>query len=255
MVETHQIIVINTLKYSEDKLIVNALSRSAARVTLLVRIAHSQRAAVRHTLFQPLSMLEVQWEANPRMSMLKPKAARPAMPLLSLQCDPTKSTVAMFLAEFLSHVTRNEFEGGLLYDYIAYALQWFDAAEKDYTNFHLVFLLRLTRFLGIEPNLDLNEEEPEVPVHYAAHQTRGLYFDLQEGAYATVRPAHAYYIEGADAATLPTLWRMNFGTMQVFHLTGAQRSRILQALITYYRLHLPGIPELKSLDVLREVFR
>lgn len=97
--------------------------------------------------------------------------------------------------------------------------------------------------------------KPHRPMGYAYHQTRGLYFDLQEGAYAMVRPAHAYYIEGADAAALPTLWRMNFGTMQVFHLTGAQRSRILQAIITYYRLHLPGIPELKSLDVLREVFR
>lgn len=255
MVETHQIIVVSTLKYSEDKLIVNALSRSAARVTLLVRIAHSQRAAVRHTLFQPLAMLEVQWESNPRVTMLKPKSARPDVPLLSVQTDPVKSTVAMFLAEFLSHVTRNEFEGGLLYDYIAYALQWYDAAEKDYANFHLVFLLRLTRFLGIEPNLDLDNEEQDTPMSYAAHQTRGLYFDLQEGAYTKVRPAHAYYIEGADAAALPTLWRMNFGTMQVFRLSGTARSRILQAIITYYRLHLPGIPELKSLDVLREVFR
>lgn len=262
MVETHQIIVVSTLKYSEDKLIVNALSRSAARVTLLVRIAHNQRAAVRHTLFQPLAMLEVQWESNPRVKMLKPKSARPDVPLLSVQTDPVKSTVAMFLAEFLSHVTRNEFEGGLLYDYIAYALQWYDAAEKDYANFHLVFLLRLTRFLGIEPNLDDPPVPPEGgltkphrPMGYAYHQTRGLYFDLQEGAYTKVRPAHAYYIEGADAAALPTLWRMNFGTMQVFRLSGTARSRILQAIITYYRLHLPGIPELKSLDVLREVFR
>lgn len=241
MVETHQIIVLSTLKYSEDKLIVNALSRSAARVTLLVRMAHSQRAAVRHTIFQPLSVLEVQWEASAKATMFKPKAARAAVPLMSMQSDPVKATVAMFLAEFLSHVTRTEFDGGLLYDYIVYALQWFDAAEKDYANFHLVFLMRLSRFLGIDPNLN-------------ADDTPLLYFDLQDGTFSAVRPAHAYYIEGADAAALPTLWRMNFGTMQLFRLSGAQRSRILQAIVTYYRLHLPGIPELKSLDVLRAVF-
>lgn len=239
MIETHQIIVLNTMKFAEDKLIVNAISREAARVTLLVRIAHSQRAAVRHTLFQPLAVLEVQWESNPRSTMLKPKGARAALPLYSLQGDPAKSTVAMFLAEFLNHVTRSEFDGGLLFDYIVYALQWFDAADKDFANFHLVFLMRLTRFLGIEPDLTLDE----------AH-----YFDLQDGAFTRTRPAHAYYIEGGDAALLPTLWRMNFGTMQVFRLSGAQRSRILEAIITYYRLHLPGIPELKSLDVLRAVF-
>lgn len=252
MTETHQIIVLSTLKYSEDKLIVNALSRSAARVTLMVRIAHSQRAAVRHTLFQPLAVLEVQWEANPRTAMFKPKAARAAVPLLSMQGDPVKATVAMFLAEFLSCVTRNDFDGGLLYDYIVYALQWFDAAEKDYANFHLVFLMRLTRFLGIDPNLEL----PDVfkGRNLGASNAPNCYFDLQDGVFVSTRPAHAYYIEGADAAALPVLWRMNFGTMQVFRLSGAQRSRILHAIITYYRLHLPGIPELKSLDVLRAVF-
>lgn len=248
MIETHHIIVLSTLKYSDDKLIVNALSRSAARVTLLVRIAHSQRAAVRHTLFQPLAILEVQWEANPRAAMFRPKAARAAVPLLSLQTDPAKGTVAMFLAEFLSAVTRSEFDGGLLYDYIVYALQWFDAAEKDFANFHLVFLLRLTRFLGIEPNLE------GLPAAGHAGSTPLPYFDLEDGVYTAAPPAHAYYISGADAAALPTLWRMNFGTMQVFRLSGQQRSNILAALVLYYRLHLPGIPELKSLDVLRAVF-
>lgn len=246
MVETHQVIVLSTLKYSEDKLIVNALSRSGGRVSILVKVAHSQRAAVRHTLFQPLSVLEVQWEANPRTSMFKPKAARPAIALLSMQSEPAKATVAMFLAEFLQHVTNSEFDGGLLYDYIVYALQWFDEAEKDYANFHLVFLLRLTRFLGIEPNLGSDTADDGTPRPY---------FDLQEGTYTGTMPTHDYYIRGADAAALPTLWRMNFGTMHVFRLSGAERSRILSALITYYRLHLPGIPELKSLDVLRSVFR
>lgn len=248
MIETHRIIVLSTLKYSEDKLIVNALSRSAARVTLLVRIAHSQRAAVRHTLFQPLAVLEVQWEASPRATMFRPKAARAAVPMLSVQTDPVKATVAMFLAEFLTHVTRSEFDGGLLFDYIVYALEWLDAAERDWANFHLVFLMRLTRFLGIDPRLEGED---------LANDDNGTslpYFDLQEGCFARTRPAHAYFISGEDAAALPTLWRMNFGTMHVFRLSGAQRSNILAAIVTYYRLHLPGIPELKSLDVLRSVF-
>lgn len=252
MTETHQIIVLSTLKYSEDKLIVNALSRSAAKVTLLVRMTHSQRAAVRHTLFQPLAVLEVQWEASPRTTMFKPKAARPAVQLLSMHGDPVKATVAMFLAEFLSGVTRNDFDGGLLYDYIVYALQWFDAAEKDFANFHLVFLMRLMRFLGIEPNLELPEMLKDRPL--GSPHSPNCYFDLQDGVFTTTRPAHAYYIEGADAAALPVLWRMTFGTMQVFRLSGDQRSRILQAIITYYRLQLPGIPEQKSLEVLRAVF-
>lgn len=239
MIETHQIIVMGATKYSEEKLIVNALSRSAGRITMLVNITHSQRAAVRHTLFQPLALLEVQWEASSRTKMYKPKSARMTTPLMSLFTDPIKASVAMFLAEFLNNATRNDFDGGLLFDYIVYALQWYDTAERDYANFHLVFLLRLSRFLGIAPNLD----EPQG------------YFDLQNGEFSATKPTHIYYIKGAEANVLPTLWRMNFGTMQLFRLSGQQRSQILEAIITYYRLHLPGIANLKSLDVLKSVFR
>lgn len=238
MIETHHIIVLNSLKYSEDKLIVNALSHEAGRVTLLVRIAHSQRAAVRHTLFQPLSILEVQWEASPRATMFRPKAARPAVPLYSLQSDPTKTAIVMFLAEFLNHVSRENMEGGLLFDYISYALQWLDVAERGYANFHLVFLLRISRFLGIAPNI-------EFPAPY---------FDLREAEYTHTLPAHEYYIGGKEAEAIPTLLRMDFRTMHLFRLSGRERSRILEAVITYYRIHLPGIPEMKSLTILRDMF-
>lgn len=249
MLETHQIIVLNTLKYADDKIIVSALSRSVGRVTLLLRVTHSQRAAVRHTLFQPLAMLEVQWEAAPRVTMPKVKAARTAVPLLSVISDPAKSTVAMFLAEFLSHVTKSNCEGEAIFDYISYALQWFDVAEREFANFHIVFLLRLTRFLGIDPNTDRR-------LHSTLSGDVVLpYFSLQEGEYSSIRPDHIYYIKGEEAEALPLLLRLNFPTMHLLRLTGEQRSRILQYIVTYYRLHLPGIPEMKSLDVVQAVFR
>lgn len=250
MIEVHHIIVLSTLKYSEDKLIVNALSRSAGRVTLIVKMTHSLKAAVRYTLFQPLAILEVQWEANPRTTMFKPKAARPAVQTLDLLGNPVKATVAMFLAEFLVHAIPGDFEGGLLFDYIAYAIEWFDTAEKDYANFHLIFLLRLMRFIGIDPNVG-----DTTSARHGLSGESGRFFNLQDGEYAPSRPDHIYYIEGAEAAVIPTLMRFNFATMHLLRLNGAQRSRILEAIVTYYRLHLPGIPELKSLDVLRAVFK
>lgn len=271
MIETHKIIVLSALKYSDDKLIVRALSRAAGRVTLLVNVTHSTRAAVRYTLFQPLAILEVTWESNPRTTMFKPKSARPDVQLLSMQTEPAKATVAMFLAEFLSHATAGDFDGGLLFDYISYALQWFDTAERGYANFHLIFLLRLSRLLGIDPNVGADayrahragitaSRSGENASHSGGHTLRTSaqplrYFNLQDGEFASTRPDHIYYIEGGEAAFIPTLMRFNFSTMHLLHLNGAQRSRILESILTYYRLHLPGIPELKSLDVLRAVFK
>lgn len=241
MIENHQILVLSSLKFSEDKLIVNALSRSAGRVTLMVNISHSQRASVHFTLFQPLALLDVSWEVTPRTKMFKPKTARPSVQLHSLQSDPVKSTIVMFLAEFLLNATRIESDGGLLFDYISAAIQWLDEAEKDFANFHIVFLLRLSQFLGIQPNLEDDSDEP--------------YFDLQGAEYVSRRPDHTYYISGEDLKALRQLVRMNFGTMHLFQLSGNQRNRILHFILTYYRLHLPNFPELKSLAILQAIFR
>ena len=47
---------------------------------------------------------------------------------------------------------------------------------------------------------------------------------------------------------------MNFANMHRFRMTGTQRSRILQVLNLYYRLHLPSFPELKTLDILGQLY-
>ena len=66
---------------------------------------------------------------------------------------PAKPTVVLFLAEMLLHVVHSEEADEKVFDFVAAALQWLDTAERDYANFHLVFLMRLTRFLGIAPDL------------------------------------------------------------------------------------------------------
>jgi DNA repair protein RecO (recombination protein O) len=42
--------------------------------------------------------------------------------------------------------------------------------------------------------------------------------------------------------------------MRFFAMNRLERGRYLEVLDEYYRLHVPEFPELKSLDVLKEVF-
>ena len=42
--------------------------------------------------------------------------------------------------------------------------------------------------------------------------------------------------------------------MHLYAMTRAERMRCLEVMNLYYRLHLPGFPELKSLEVLKELF-
>ena len=239
MILDDEILIFHALRYSDDQLIVEGLARNYGRVSFVVRISHAPRAKVRHVIFQPMAVLEVQWEEKPRAKLMRPIAARVSQPWSSLHTSPIKATVTLFLAEFLLQVCRHEQSGELFFDYLLHSLTWLDTAEEGFANFHLLFLMRLAQFLGIAPNTS---------------DTGLPFFDLMAAEFVSRAPAHAYYIYGDEARAFEQLLRMNFSTMHLFQLTRTQRNRILELILTYYRLHIPSLPELKSWEVLREIF-
>ena len=48
--------------------------------------------------------------------------------------------------------------------------------------------------------------------------------------------------------------RMNFDNMRFFKMNREERGRCLDVIITYFRLHVPNFPEMKSLSVLKALF-
>ena len=239
MIIDDEILIFHALRYSDDQLIVEGLARNYGRVSFVVRISHAPRAKVRHVIFQPMAVLEVQWEEKPRAKLMRPIAARVSQPWSSLHTSPIKAAITLFLAEFLLQVCRHEQSGELFFDYLLQSLTWLDTAEEGFANFHLLFLMRLAQFLGIAPNTS---------------DTGLPFFDLMAAEFVSRAPAHAYYIYGDEARAFEQLLRMNFSTMHLFQLTRTQRNRILELILTYYRLHIPSLPELKSWEVLREIF-
>ena len=239
MIIDDEILIFHALRYSDDQLIVEGLARNYGRVSFVVRISHAPRAKVRHVIFQPMAVLEVQWEEKPRAKLMRPIAARVSQPWSSLHTSPIKAAITLFLAEFLLQVCRHEQSGELFFDYLLHSLTWLDTAEEGFANFHLLFLMRLAQFLGIAPNTS---------------DTGLTFFDLMAAEFVSRAPAHAYYIYGDEARAFEQLLRMNFSTMHLFQLTRTQRNRILELILTYYRLHIPSLPELKSWEVLREIF-
>ncbi|MCF0235436.1 MAG: DNA repair protein RecO C-terminal domain-containing protein [Bacteroidaceae bacterium] len=233
------LLVLHTTRFADDKLIADCLSPTEGRVALVVRISHSPRAKVRHSLFQPLALLEAEWTARPRGGPVAAKSARVLVPLLSVHSHPIKTTIALFLAEVLLHIVRNDAANEHLFAFAQSGLEWLDTAEGNFANFHIVFLMRLSLFLGITPNI----EHTTLP-----------YFDLMAGEFRAQPPTHRYYIEGFESEAFAQLLRMNFGTMHLFALSRGERRRILFLILEYYRLHLTHFPELRSLEVMNEIF-
>jgi len=233
-------IVLHSIKYGETRMIVDVFTRSQGRLSLIVSIPKSSRAKVRKQLFQPLTLLEAEIDIRPKAQLHKLKDVRLAVPFVSIPFDPNKLAITLFVSEFLYHSLRSEQCNEPLFDYISSSVEWLDGQTERFANFHLVFLMRLSRFLGFYPNLD--------------DYKSGDYFDLRESTFCALPPKHHDFLKPEEAGKLQLMMRMDYATMHLFRLSHLDRDRLLEVAVAYYRLHLPSFPELKSLAVLRELY-
>lgn len=234
-------IVLHTLKYNDTSNIVEMYTEAFGRASFLVPVPRSRKAAVKSVLFQPLSLIEFEADFRPNATLHRIKEAKSFYPFSSIPYDPYKSAIALFLAEFLYRAIREEAENRPLFAYLVHSITWLDECREGFANFHLVFLMRLSRFLGLYPNLDDYHD--------------GDYFDMLNSCFVGLRPQlHASFIGGEEAGRLIRLMRMNYETMHLFSMNRMERSHCLTIINDYYRLHLPDFPLLKSLSVLQELF-
>lgn len=233
-------IVLHAVKYGDSQLIVDLLSRERGRTTVVARVSQRGRTGLRRQYFQPLTLLSLVAEEKAPGRLPLVREARMARPLAGLSSDPRKLAVALFLAEFLDAATRGEQQGEALFDYTEASLAWLDAAEGGFSSFHLVYMMHLTRFIGFFPNLEDARE--------------GDWFDLRGACFTPAEPLHADCVAPHEAVFIRQLMRLNFETMHLFRMSRQQRNRATDIALWYYRLHVAGFPEMKSLEVVRTLF-
>lgn len=240
MLTKSKAIVLRTVRYGDCGLVVDMLTPAMGRVTFFCHVAKGRRGSMKRQMFQPLSILDVEFDMRQRLQMQRLKSADVAVPFTTIPFDVSKSAIAIFVAEFLSYATRGWQEDTALFAYVADSLLWLDGARQGYANFHIVFMLRMSRFLGFYPYLDSYSE--------------GFWFDLRDGVFTPMRPRHDDFVVPDEARRIITLMRLRFSTMHLFAMSRDERNRCTEQILAYYRLHIPSFPELKSLPVLKELF-
>ena len=240
MQEKTRAVVLFTLKYNDSSVIVHTFTEESGRMAFLLRRPKSHKAKVKNVLFQPMSLLDLDIDVPAKGGLCYIRDVQPVCPFSSIPFDPLKLSVTLFLSEYLSKVLKEEAENRPLFSYLENSIQWLDETDAVPANFHLVFLMRLSRFLGLYPNLEDYHE--------------GDFFDMQNGCFVTAQPFHNQYLRGEQAKHIMTLMRMNYETMHVFKMNRNERNEILDGLLTYYSIHIPGSADLKSLAVLKELF-
>lgn len=233
-------IVLRTVRYGDSRMIVDMLTASVGRVSFACGLSKTNRGKIKKQLFQPLTLLDIVFDYRPTMELQRIKDVRMARPFVSIPFDAYKLSIGLFLAEFLVYATKGEQDGNQLEEFTEKSLLWLDNAVDGFANFHLVFMIRVSLFVGFYPNLDGYSD--------------GAWFDLRDGSFTMTCPSHPDYLNPDDSRRILLLTRMNFDNMRLFSMSRVDRNRCLDVIMTYYRLHVPNFPVLRSLEVLRELF-
>ncbi len=233
-------IVLNSLKYGESQIIVDLFTQSHGRLSFMQRIPRTSRAGVKKQLFQPLTLLAVEFDWRPSQRLQRIKDAAIAHPFVSIPFDAFKLSIALFVAEFTGYCTRSEQDNPQLYAFVENSVKWLDTCRGDFANFHIIYMLHLTRFVGFYPNLD--------------DDVNAAWFDMRAGCFVEHVPVHPDFLSVEESGKIRLLMRLNYVTMRLLALSRTERNRIVEVILQYYRLHQPGFPEMKSLPVLMQLF-
>lgn len=231
-------IVISALKYGEADLIVKCYTQISGLKTYMLRgILKSKKGKFKTSLFQPLTQLELVAKHKNKGTIEYLQDAKILVHYQSLHTEVVKSSMVLFLSEMLKNTIQEEEENEELYHYLENTFNWLDS-HSDIANFHLLFLLKLTKYLGFYPD----DSEKDLK-----------YFNLLDGVFQYEK-TNSYCIDGKVLNNLKLLLGTNFETLNQMKLTKTGRSQLLELLLNYYLLHIESFKKPKSLSVLHEIF-
>lgn len=241
MIEKTRGIFLRAVKYSETSLIANIYTESFGRQTFIINGIRSKNSAVKASVFQPLYILDLEVYFNPGREMHRIKNARLAYPYTSLPFDIRKSTQVLFLAEVLYKCLKEEEPNQPLFDFLYFALTLLDIADSGISNFHIWFLFKLTRYLGINPNGDQSEISN--------------FFDLESASFVSHEPTHNQFTDKHLTTLFARLFNAENIDFEHLDYSHNERKLVLDKLLDFYHIHFGNLGEIKSLDVLKEVLK
>lgn len=235
---TTKAIVLSSLKYGDTSLIVRAYTASDGLKSYLLKgVLTSKRGKLKAAYFQPLMQLELSANHKNKGTLESIREVKVINTYKTLHTDIVKNSLVLFLAEMLGNSIQEQEKDLALYNYLEYALDWLDR-NTAIANFHLLFLLNLTKYLGFYPD---NFEQGK------------NYFDLLDGQFIST-PSFNPLIEKENVLHFKRLLGINFDALSSLKLGKTNRESLLNSVVLYFELHLHGFRKPKSLAVLNAVF-
>lgn len=230
-------LVIGSIKHSETSIICRIYTEKLGLQSYIVKGVRTAKSKSRANILQPLNILEMEVYHRDSKNLQMLKEYRLSHFYRNIPGDMIKTCMGLFLLEVIQQSLKEEQGDTPIFDFIEREFIKLDEHTGLLKDFHLHFLFNFARHLGFFPQRNFSE--------------RSTIFDLQNGNFTNEIPIHPYFIRHEDARLFNAYLKNEHSADATF----PARRRILDYLITYYRLHVPGFHEPKSVKVLEEILR
>lgn len=203
-----------------------------------VRSTYSKKKGSANALYQPLTRLDLVLDVRENRTLQTIRSAQSSGAPLSFLFDPIKSCVGLFMAEVFMNAIKEEEGSPELFEFQWDWISRLDEA-KEIAEIPIRYMLSLTRPLGFYPDMG----------------TEGRFFDLREGYFLHIRPDHRDILEDDICSGLKSYHGMGFVANGIPQVNKELRRKILEGLMIYFKVHIPQFKDLRSYQVLTEIFK
>ena len=233
-------IVLRTVKYSETSLILDVFTQELGLKTYIISGVRKKNAKITLGMLQPMNILDLVVYNKDSAKINRIKEVQMSYVFKFLPFDIYKSSIALFLVEIISKSLKEKEPNKEFYDFCENSLIFLDQTNKNISTFHLIFLIKMSQFLGFNPESN-----------YSASK---IFFDLREGKFTNNLPYHNDFINERDSKNLASILSIDLETPEKIAFSRDDKQNLLENLILYYKIHLIDFGRIKTLEVFKSVF-
>lgn len=217
-------IALSYIKYKESSIIARIFTEAFGMQSYIVNSVRSKTAKTKIAFFQPLTILDLVVYHNKKKEINRISEIKCHYNSQTIPYNIKKTSIGLFLTELLNQTLYEEGENEPLFQFILHSIIIFDELKENYENFHLQFMMLLSRYLGIKPE-----------------SARSMLKDV----------GHHKIYDKSFAEKVDFFIQSSYDQHQKLGKT--IRNEILMLILDYYHFHYDNIREFKSIQVLKEV--
>lgn len=215
-------IVFRFVRFGETSIIVTIFTEYLGIQSYIVNGAMSRSGKGKIALYQPLTLLDLVVYHKENANILRIKECSCIHPYRTITSDVRKSTIGLFLLEMINKTVKEQSHPEEIFNFLFDSFITLDVQEDQFENFHLLFLLKLSKYLGFGP-----ATTDEILINRI--------LNLE------------------DEKILQQLLRLDY--IVPIKISRPQRKELLETIIHYYRQHIDNLGDIKSIPVLREILQ